>query len=156
MPQFCKIHKNINNNNLLLLYSTFLGNQSTLHWRGESPQPSPMCSIHLNDATAAIVHQNAPAYWWRGDRVMKPINVRGWLGGHDGQRPMGKFGQDARVAPLLFLMDILGFLMTTECKDLGLTSHPKDGVFYCVVSPSLYWGVRTHTDRRSSTPCWPH
>ncbi len=54
---------------------------------------------------------------------MKPINVRGWLGGHDGQRPMGKF---------------FGFLMTTECKDLGLTSHPKDSVFYCVVSPSLH------------------
>ncbi len=33
---------------------------------------------------------------------MKPISVRGWLGGHDGQRPMGKFGQDAGVTPLLF------------------------------------------------------
>ncbi len=38
----------------------------------------------------------------RGDRVMKPISVWGWLGGHDGQRPMGKFGQDAGVTPLLF------------------------------------------------------
>ncbi len=37
-----------------------------------------------------------------GDRVMKPISVWGWLGGHDGQRPMGKFGQDAGVTPLLF------------------------------------------------------
>ncbi len=64
-----------------------------------------MCSIHLDDATAAILRQNAhhaPAYWWRGDRVMKPISVWGWLGGHDGQRPMGKFGQDAGVTPLLF------------------------------------------------------
>ncbi len=35
------------------------------------------CSIHLDDATAAIVRQNShhtPAYWWRGDRVMKPIS----------------------------------------------------------------------------------
>uniref|UniRef100_A0A8C2FEK3 Ig-like domain-containing protein n=1 Tax=Cyprinus carpio TaxID=7962 RepID=A0A8C2FEK3_CYPCA len=66
---------------------------------------------------AAIVRQNThhtPAYWWRGDRVMKPISVWGWLGGHDDQRPMGEFGQDAEVTPLLFLKDILGFLMTTE------------------------------------------
>ncbi len=47
--------------------------------RGVSPHPPPVCSIHLDDATAAIVRQNAhhtPAYyWWRGDRVMKPISV---------------------------------------------------------------------------------
>ncbi len=50
---------------------------------GGSPRPPPMCSIHLYDATAAIVCQNAnhtPAYWWRGDRVMKPISIWGWLG----------------------------------------------------------------------------
>ncbi len=40
---------------------------------------------------------------------------------------MGQFGQDAEVTPLLFSKDILGFLMTTESQDLGLTSHPKDG-----------------------------
>ncbi len=66
-----------NNNNLLHLYSAFLGTQRTLHRRGESPQPPSMCSIHLDDATAAILRQNAhhtPAYWWRE--------------GHDGQRPI--------------------------------------------------------------------
>ncbi len=50
----------------------------------------------------------------------------------------------------------LGFLMTTESQDLGLTSHPKDGSFDSIVSPSLYWGIRTHTDHRVSTPCWSH
>ncbi len=48
-----------NNNNLLHLYSAFLGTQLP-----------PKCSIHLDDATAAIVHQNVhhtPAYRWRGD-----------------------------------------------------------------------------------------
>ncbi len=97
---------------------------------GESPQTPPVCSIHLEDATAAILHQNAhhtPANWWRGDRVMKPISVWGLLGRHDSQRPMGKFGQDAGVQPYSFSKDILGFLMTTESQDLGLTSHPKDG-----------------------------
>ncbi len=28
-----------------------------------------------------------------------------------------------------FSKDILGFLMTTESQDLGLTSHPKDDAF---------------------------
>ncbi len=31
--------------------------------------------------------------------------------------------------PYSFSKDILGFLMTTESQDLGLTSHPKDGAF---------------------------
>ncbi len=73
--------------------------------RGGSPRPPPMCSIHLDDATAAILCQNAhhtPVYWWRGDRVMKSISVWGWLGGHDGQRPVGEFGLDAGITPLLF------------------------------------------------------
>ncbi len=34
-----------------------------------------------------------------------------------------------RLHPYSFLMDILGFLMTTESQDFGLTSHPKDGAF---------------------------
>jgi len=42
---------------------------------------------------------------------------------------MGKFGQDAEVTPLLFSKDILGFLMTAERQDLGLTSYPRDGAF---------------------------
>ncbi len=89
-----------------ILYCTFLGTQSALQRSGgKSPHPPPVCSIHLDDAAAAILRQNAhhtPAYWLRGDSVMKPISVWGWLGGHDGQRPMGKFGQDAGVTPLLF------------------------------------------------------
>ncbi len=33
-------------------------------------------------------HPPHTSYRWRGDRVMKPISVRGWLGGRDGQRPI--------------------------------------------------------------------
>ncbi len=63
----------------------------------------------------------------------------------------------AGLHPYSFSKNILRFFfMTTESQDLGLTSHLKDGAFYSIVSPSLYWGVRTHTDRRRSTPCWPH
>ncbi len=108
---------------IIICYSAFLGTQSILHSKGESPHPPPVCSIHLDDATAAIVRQIAhhtPAYWWRGDRVMKPISVCGWLEvnlqiwpGYQGYTPFSKEG----------------FLMTTESQDLGLTSHPKDGDF---------------------------
>ncbi len=39
---------------------------------------------------------------------MKPISVRGLLGGHYGQMPMGKFGQDAGFTPLLFFEEHTG------------------------------------------------
>ncbi len=68
-----------------------------------------------------------------------------------------EFGQDTGVTPLLFTMSVMGFLMTTESQDLGLTcSSERRCSFESIVSPSLYWGVRTHTDHRVSTPCWPH
>ncbi len=39
-----------------------------------------------------------------------------------------EFGQDTGVTPLLFTRSAMGFLMTTESQDLGLTSHPKDRI----------------------------
>ncbi len=48
-----------------ILYSAFLGTQALYIVRGVSPHPPPVCSIHLDDATAAILYQNAhhtPAY----------------------------------------------------------------------------------------------
>ncbi len=50
-----------------------------------------------------------------------------------------EFGQDTEVTPLLFTRSAMGFLMTTESQDLGLTSHPKDGDFcqYSVPVPIL-------------------
>ncbi len=59
-----------NNNNLLHLYSAFLGTQALYIIRGISPHPPAVRSIRLDDATAAILRQNGhhtPAYWWRGD-----------------------------------------------------------------------------------------
>ncbi len=98
-----------------------------------------ICYIYI--ATAAILCQNAhhtPAYWWRGDSVMKPIGVWGWLWGHDGQRPMGKFDQDAGVSPLSFFKYILGCLMTTESAGLTNTSSSSNLVFP-IGLPSRYW-----------------
>ncbi len=41
-----------------------------------------------------------------------------------------EFGQDTGVAPLLFTRSAMGFLMTIESQDFGLTSHLKDGAFF--------------------------
>ncbi len=67
-----------------------------------------------------------------------------------------EFGQDTGITPLLFARSALEFLMTTASQDLGLMSHPKDGALLQYSVPSLYWGVRTHTEHRVSTPCWSH
>ncbi len=48
-----------------------------------------------------------------------------------------EFGQDTGVTPLLFTISAMGFLMTIESQDLGLTSHPKDGIKYNVCL--LFW-----------------
>jgi hypothetical protein len=47
---------------------------------------------------------------------------------------MSQVGNLARTPgnPLLFAM---GSLMSTMSQDLGLTSHPKDGISYSAVSP---------------------
>ncbi len=68
----------------------------------------------------------------------------------------GNLARMPELHPYSFSKDILGFFMTTESQDLSLTSHPKDGAFYSIVSPSVHCGFRTHTDCRVSTPCCPH
>ncbi len=81
--------------------------------RGVSPRPPPVCSIHLDDATAAILRQNAhhtTSLLVERRQSDEANQCMGWLRGHDGQRPMGKFGQDARVTPCSFSKDILDFL----------------------------------------------
>ncbi len=40
-----------------------------------------------------------------------------------------EFGQDTGVTPLHFMRRAMGFLMTTESQDFGLTSLPKDSAF---------------------------
>ena len=91
------------------------------------------------------------------ETVMKPISIWGWLGGHDGQRPRGKFGQDAGVTPLLFFEGHPGiFNDHRESGPRFNVSSEGRCSFGSIVSPSLYWGIRTHTDHRVSTPCWPH
>ncbi len=42
----------------------------------------------------------------------------------------GQWREFGQVTPLLFTRSAMGFFMTTESQDLGLTSHPKDGAFW--------------------------
>ncbi len=92
-----------NNNNSLHLYSAFL---STL-----------LCQGDISSSTTSVQH---PPGWCGGShsaperpphtsllverRPSDETNQQIWglLGGHDGQRPMEKFGQDAGVTPLSF------------------------------------------------------
>ncbi len=122
---------NNNNNYWLHLYSAFLCTQSAFNRRGmSSTTTSVQYSPEWCDGSHITPERPPPpppppAYWWRGDRVMKPISVWGWLGGHDGQRPVEGIWPGCRgYTPTLFSKDILGFLMTTERQDLSLTSHP--------------------------------
>ncbi len=113
-------------------------------WWRVSPEPPPVYSIHLDDATAAsalttdqlqverreshIANQvyALTSYRWRGERVIESIKcMRSPHTINKGQ--WWEFGQDTGVAPLLFTRSAMGFLMTTESQDLGLTSHSKDG-----------------------------
>ncbi len=66
------------------------------------------------------------SYRWRGDRVMNPISVWGWLGGHDdGQKPMGEF---SRITPLLFFEGHPGIFNDT--KEFG----PRFNISRCLLT----------------------
>ncbi len=92
-----------------------------------SPQPPPVCSIHLDDATAATGQRrqcahHTPATGGEERESHRANQVDGEAMIDKGQ--WWEFGQDTEVTPLLFTRSAMGFLMTTECQDLSLTSYP--------------------------------
>ncbi len=144
------------NNNLLHLYSAFLDTQSTLHSKGaisssttNVQQPPGWCDSS-HSAPERPPHTSLLVERRQSDEANQCMGMirRPWWSEASGL-----------VWPGLHLCSFRrtswDFLMTTESQDLGLTSHPKDGAFSSIVSPSLYWGIRTHTDHMVSTPCWP-
>ncbi len=145
------------NNNLLHLYSTFLDTQSALHSGGgvssstTSVQHPPGWCDGSHSAPERPPHTSLlmERRWCDEANQCMGMIRRPWWSEANGQIWPGCQG----YTPTLYEYY---FLMTTESQDLGLMSHPKDGAFYSIVSPSLHWGVRTHTDHRVSTPCWPH
>ncbi len=79
---------------------------------------------HRRTAPARSPHTS---YRWRGERVIEPIKWMGiirrpWLTRASG----GNLARTPGLHPYSFTRSAMGFLITTESQDLGLTSHPKD------------------------------
>ncbi len=131
----------------------------TIMWGGLSSTTTSVQHSLGCHRTTAPVRSPHTSYRWRGERESHRANsVDGdyyWEAMID-KGQWGEFGQDTGITPLLFTRSVIRFVMTTESQDLSLTSHQKDFLLFdCIVSPSLYWGIRTHTDCSVSTPCWP-
>ncbi len=127
----------------------------TIMWGGVvSPQPPPVCSIHLDDVTAPTWQRHQCAHHTPATggeereshranqvcahtthqlQVERRERHRSYQGDGDYWEVMidkgqwWEIGQDTGVTPLLFTRSAMGFLMTTESQDLSLTSHPKYG-----------------------------
>ncbi len=116
----------------IALYCVLLYTQSALQsYEGVSLQPPPVCSIHLDDATAATGQRRQCAHHTPDtggeEREIEPIKWMGitrrpWLIRASG----GNLARTPGLHPYSFTMSVMGFLMTTESQDLGLTSHPKE------------------------------
>ncbi len=143
----------------IALYCVLLYTQSALQsYEGVYLQPPPVCSIHLDDATAAT-EQHSPhtSYRWRGERDRaNQMDGDYWEAMID-KGLWREFGQDTGVTPLLFYDECHGiFNDHRESGPRFNVSSERRCSFDSIVSPSLHWGIRTHTDHRVSTPCWPH
>ncbi len=76
--------------------------------------------------TTAPVRSPHTSYRWRGEREIEPIKWMGiirrpWLTRASG----GNLARTPGLHPYTY-ENCMGFLMTRECQDLGLMSHPKD------------------------------
>ncbi len=106
------------------------------------PPKKKTIALFILDFSLFSVPQNSNASIMRLNTMFSdqqahgPTNGCKWMNGT----------QDTRVTPLLFTRSVMGFLMTTESKASVLS----------IVSPSLPWGIRTHTDHRVITPCRPY
>ncbi len=146
----------------IALYCVWLYTQSALQSCGGSLLNHHQCAASTwmmrrqpqdNGASALTTHQ------LQVERRERSSQSSGWglLGGHDRQGPVeGILARTPGLHPYSFTRSAMGFLMTTESQDLGFNvSSERRCSFDSIVSPSLYWGIRTHTDCRVSTPCWP-
>ncbi len=132
----------------------------TIMW-GVSPQPPPVCSIHLDDATAATGQRHQCAHHTPAtggeEREIEPVKWMGLLGGHDWQGPVeGIWPGHRGYTPTLYEKCHGIFNDHRESGTQFNVSSERRCSFDSIVSRSLYWGIRTHTGHRVSTPCWPH
>ncbi len=133
----------------------------TIMWGGGSLQPPPVCSIHLDDATAATGQRRQCAHHTPAtggeEREIEPIKLMGiirrpWLKG-----PVeGIWPGHRGYTPTLYDECHGIFNDHRESGPRFNVSSERQCSFDSIVSPSLYWGVRTHINHRVSTSCWPH
>ncbi len=109
----------------------------TIMWGGGSLLNHHQCTVSTwmmqrlpqdNGTSALTTHQ------LQVERRESQSQSSGWelLGGHDWQGPVVGIWPGHRGCTLLFTRSAMGFLMTTESQDFGLTSHLKDGAFFTV------------------------
>ncbi len=106
-----------------------------------------------NSTSALTTHQI------QVERRERSSRSSGWglLGGHDRQRPVeGIWPGHRGYTPTLYEKCHGIFNDHRESGPRFNVSSERRCSFDSIVSPSLYWGVRTHRDHRVSTPCWPH
>ncbi len=89
---------------------------------GVSPQPPPVCSIHLDDATAATGQQrqcahHTPATGEEQRESTSQSSAWGLLGDHDWQGPVEGIWSGHRGYTLLLTRSAMGFLITTESHE---------------------------------------
>ncbi len=63
---------------------------------------------------------------------------------------------EANFTPLLFFDGHPGIFNDHRVSGPRFNISSKRRCFLTVQCPHHYWVVRTHTDCRVSTPCWPH
>ncbi len=155
-----KLYKfSFKNNNLLHLYSAFLGTQSTLHSKGG-----------ISSSTTSVQH---PPGWCDGSHIaperpphtsllverrqsdeanqcMEMIRMSWW------SEASGHIWPVCRVTPLLFFEGHPGIF--NDHRESGPRFYfSSEG--WCVLQyivPIIILGIRTHTDHRVNTPCWSH
>ncbi len=120
----------------IVLYCVLLYTQSALQSCGG------LSSTNGCHRTMAAVCSPHTSYRWRVERVIEPIKWMGIIRGPIDKGQFWQFGQDTGVTPLLFTRSAMGFWMTTESQDLGLTSHLKD----CAFRVEWMW----HSERASA------
>ncbi len=107
----------------IALYCVWLYTQSALQscGVGVSPQPPPVCSIHLDDATEATGQRRQCAHHTPAtggeEREIEPIKWMGitrrpWLTRASG----GNLARTPGLHPYSFTRSAMGFLMTTESQ----------------------------------------
>ncbi len=133
----------------------------TIIWGGLSSTTTsvqhPLGWCDGSHSTTAPVRSPHTSYRWRGerDRANQVVGVIGrpWLTRASG----GNLSRTPGLHPYSFTMSVMGFF--NDHRESGPrfnVSSERRCSFDSIVSPSLYLGIRTHTDHRASTLCRPH